>query len=212
MRAPRGGRIEHETGSPERPRVVAQTHRGDAPVVHGTSEKTARMLARWLEGETYAEIAADFGVSRQAVHRRIDRVATRRQRRTATRAGLKRAERRRREAEAARLASLEAAAREAGRLCPICDAPLLRESARTCGGECAERWAMARYRLDPDLYERHRIAQARTILRRPEGHNESEVEWARRMLSDDPPPPNRRSPVADSRASAIVREVRGEAA
>jgi len=176
------------------------------------SPKTARMLERWMEGENFSEIARDFGISRQAVQRRIARAATTRQRRRAAYAQIRRADRERSEAEAARLQALEDAAREAGRLCPICGKPLLREAARTCGGECSVRWRSARYRLDPDSHERHRIAMARTILRRPETRTEAEVDWARRMLSDDPPPPNRRGPVKDSVASAIVREVRGEAA
>lgn len=149
------------------------------------------MLERWLEGESLATIAADFGISRQAVHKRILRVATPAQRHRAIRVKERlRLERQRREVEAPT------------RACVVCGKPV-RRGRVTCGGSCAD----ARLARDRVAHQRHRISQATSILRRPEVKAPAEVRWARRMVGPEPPPPNRRFTQRGSRAAQAVREL-----
>jgi hypothetical protein len=93
-----------------------------------------------------------------------------------------------------------------GRRCPVCQGPNLRaESLKTCSTECAQVWQSSRrYWLSPEEHERHRVQQARTILRHPERYKPSSVAWAHKMLSDNPPPPNRRYVINANKEKARV--------
>lgn len=78
--------------------------------------------------------------------------------------------------------------------CKVCGAWVIRggDATITCSHECAQRWVKERYILDPEYHERHRLIQAQTYLRAPEKYKPAHIEWAKRMLSNNPPPPNRR--------------------
>lgn len=91
--------------------------------------------------------------------------------------------------------------------CIVCGAWVLRKTKRTCSPECATAWMVGRYQLDDEYREKHRVAQARTILATVEKQPPHRIEWARRMLSDDPPPPNRRFAWAGSAASRVAEQV-----
>lgn len=95
---------------------------------------------------------------------------------------------------------------ETAKPCVVCGAWVLRDPYyTTCSPECADAWVVSRYRLSDDHRERQRMQNARSILRHAENRKPSEVEWAKRMLSDNPPPPNRRYALKGSRASEAVR-------
>lgn len=170
------------------------------------------MLDRWLEGETLAAIAKDYGISRQAVHSRILGVATLAEHARAVAAGQRRREKLRADREHAERTALEEAAIAAQRYCPIDGKLLLHPWQVTCGGKCADDYRDGRLRLDEGQYLQHRLSRARSIMRHPERHRPGEVRLARRVLSASPPPPNRRFRVEGSRASEVERQVRGEAA
>jgi hypothetical protein len=92
------------------------------------------------------------------------------------------------------------------RPCPMCGGWAIRPGAVTCSPRCAVlNMSAARSALDPERYDRHRLTNARSILRHPDRHASTRIDWARRMLSDDPPPPNRRFR-RDSLASALITE------
>ena len=92
--------------------------------------------------------------------------------------------------------------------CVVCRAWVLRGPKRlTCSPACAKAWTVARYQLDDEQHDRHRLCVARVYLRSPEKYSERHLAWARRMLSDDPPPPNRRYVMPGSRAAEVVDAV-----
>jgi hypothetical protein len=164
------------------------------------------MLALWRDGETYVEIGARYGVTKQAVQSRLSRRAKPSDRSANRRA---REERRRAEiaAERARAAETDPPADEPTSVCAIpgCSRPARR---RTCGPDHARMWQVARRQLDPDEHLRHRQTQARAILREPEAHPASAVERARALVSEDPPPPNRRWIRQDSAVAEVLERVR----
>lgn len=92
--------------------------------------------------------------------------------------------------------------------CVVCDSWVLRGPKRkTCSSECAEAWSILR--TFPEItgnYQRRN--QAKTILSNPEAHPPSKVEWAQKMLSDNPPPPNRRFFQAGSKRAETLRRFR----
>lgn len=111
--------------------------------------------------------------------------------------------------------------REAPGVCRVCLGPIWRTRKSdkvpeyaTCGAECAQFWQRYRYAIDEKEYEKHRFVMARAVLRHPESHatpSGAKVEWAKRVLSDNPPPKNRRYHVMGSDAEwarAKVKEIR----
>lgn len=94
-----------------------------------------------------------------------------------------------------------------GLLCVVCGCWVLRKAPMTCSPECADAWVAARLQLSPEHHHKHRIAQAKSILRYPEKHKAVEVDWARRMLSDDPPKPVRRWVRKDCRPAKVLEKV-----
>lgn len=143
---------------------------------------------RYLSGDTSREIAASFGCTdnsaRHMIRLYLQTLGT-------TPAAVK--ARRDREAKERALYEQLLGRMTHPRRCQACPAWVLRGDFKTCSSECAKaiRTSSRRYWLNPDLRERHRVQQARTVLRRPEKYKPSHIEWAKRMLSDNPPPPNR---------------------
>lgn len=92
--------------------------------------------------------------------------------------------------------------------CVVCDSWVLCGPKRkTCSSECAEAWPILR--SFPEIGGNYqRLNQAKTILSNPEAHSPSKVEWAQKMLSDNPPPPNRRFFQAGSKRAETIRRFR----
>jgi hypothetical protein len=65
-------------------------------------------------------------------------------------------------------------------------------------------WPIIRYRHNPEVYDRQRVANARMYLAHPEQYAPSKLRWAERMMSDNPPPPNRRFVVPNSLATKAL--------
>lgn len=144
------------------------------------SADTRAMTALYLAGFTLAETAHRYGVTRQAVSKRVRHHAG---------------------AAAPALAAAHARAREArlrrdppalppGPPCAACRRPLRADAppgARTHGGPCAERWEAERRRLDPDERERHRQVEARSVIRNASDRSPAKVRWALRVLCGQGP-------------------------
>ena len=160
------------------------------------------MLAARLQGATLAEVGAQHGVSKERVRQILRGVM-----RPGDDALIERARVRRRERERA----ADERRREAEcptRRCAVCRGAMPAcKAGRTCSSDCARAWAVVRRHLDPDAHHRHRLVQARRILRDPDAHKPSSVAWAERMLSDDPPPPNRRFVLEGSEAARVLAEL-----
>lgn len=93
--------------------------------------------------------------------------------------------------------------------CLVCGELVLRgPTFKTCSSRCTELWRNGRLRLSGEEHEKHRQAQAVSILRSPEKYRDVQVKWAKRMLSADPPPPNRRYEVPNSLASQLEEQAR----
>lgn len=168
------------------------------------------MVADCRAGASYAEVGADWGLSEARVKDILqvhmpedERRALRQARRAAEKAeaAIRRDEERR-----ARNLTLLLERMATAQRCRVCPAWNLRgQRFLTCSTECTKVWVVGRYQIDDGERERHRTAQARTILADPERYPASRAEWARRVLSDDPPPPNRRWRVANSAATRAAR-------
>lgn len=158
------------------------------------------MLALWRHGESFASIAARYGLSRQRVRQKVHQVATAADRRANAAARERTRKARRREAE-------RRAREAAGTPIPVCVLPWCDREVtrgRTCSPEHSHEWEVVRFHIDPAAHQRHRVAMARVKLANPDA-TEADREWARRMLSDDPPPPNRRYRRPGSEADRILK-------
>lgn len=78
--------------------------------------------------------------------------------------------------------------------CVVCGAWIIRSfrDVKTCSEECSDVYTQTRFTIDADAHHRHRVQTAESILRYPEKHKPSRIDWANRMLGPNPPPPNRR--------------------
>lgn len=164
------------------------------------------MVAAYRAGASYAEIGADHGLSKDRVREivRLHMPEDERWELYRARVAAEKAEAtiRRDEERRVRNLALLLERMATARRCRVCPGWNLRgERFITCSTECTNVWVVGRYQLDDGARERHRTAQARTVLADPERYPASRVEWARRVLSDDRPPPNRRWRVASSAAT-----------
>lgn len=173
----------------------------------------AHVVALYVNAElTMEEIGRRYGVTRERIRQVLAEQGV---------VGRKEHERRRRQIRRAQRAALVKKTLEQcltqmqraideNRRCVVCNAWVIREASsgysstphgggvartiglKTCSPECSEWWRKGGRYLYDDVYEQHRVTQAKSILRRPERYKDSQVEWAKRMLSDNAPPPNRR--------------------
>jgi Sigma-70, region 4 len=124
------------------------------------------MVQRTRNGETLAEIAADFGLTRERVRQIVVALAPqaaclgRAVRADQARAAREVRERAKAAVRAERLRSLSP--------CVVCWGPIkrppnMREQARyhTCSKECCRLWSLVRLHLDPQYHERHDLLMAR---------------------------------------------------
>jgi hypothetical protein len=129
-----------------------------------TDDTELELVQRIRNGETYAQVGRDYGVSRQRIHQIVSkhdpkaaqigmavrRAATREQRETALRTIL---------------AELPP--------CRVCFGPIQRlpgcpdARAHTCSPRCANLWQIARFHLDENEWRRLRVAMARSQGRPP---------------------------------------------
>ena len=93
--------------------------------------------------------------------------------------------------------------------CAVCRRPHIARSrrSRTCSPECAEIYPKVRYHLDEEARHLHRVSQAKVILSSPGRYRESQIVWAKRMLSESPPPPNRSFTKKGSSVERLLRKV-----
>lgn len=137
------------------------------------------------EGKSYQEIANEYGKSREAVRQFLNRHFPDRVGGRTFRRELRTAERRKEE-------EVSRAEREVDApKCVVCFTPVTRKTGgrgtnRTCSPECSELWSKARFLLDPVLKERQRLSMAKSILRYPQNHVESTVQWAKKVVNGDP--------------------------
>lgn len=131
------------------------------------------------EGESYQEIADRYGVSKEAVRQFLNRHFPNRVGGRLFRQQLARAE--------------KELAKEAndGVSCAVCFGPVTRRTGgrgenRTCSTTHSELWAKARFLLDPVLRERQRLSIARSIIRYPDQHPDSQVRWATKLIEGKP--------------------------
>jgi len=103
------------------------------------------------------------------------------------------------------------AAMASATVCPVCMGWVLRSAPgrrpgerRMCSPDCSETWRVGRYAISDDAREKHRLACAMTVLRRPEKYKAAELAKAEEMLSDNPPPPNRRYRLPASESTAML--------
>lgn len=166
-----------------------------------SAETTAAMIRAWREGATFAQIAAEHGITKQAVGARVRRHRTPMDVRAARRV---REARRERERQARHQAAL--ATRSDGHECAI---PGCREVVygwrRTCGPEHSALWVVVRRAIDERERRQHRVTQAHAILRDETAHGPTRVAWARRVLDGAPPPPRRRAP-----AESVIEQALAE--
>jgi predicted nucleic acid-binding Zn ribbon protein len=191
--------------------MEAPTKRGRSLTADEETRQQAIVQLALDEPElTFAEVGRRFGISRQRVDQILkkngigaERTEQARAARRATEAKMEEQERKRWLAERAE---------ELGdRTCVACYRPIPVERDRravTCSKRCKRLWDLARIQLDPELYERHRRHNARSILAHPEGKNPAHIDWAKRMLNGEQPPPNRRFTVRGSAAGRAVQEIK----
>ncbi len=153
------------------------------------------MLEAWRAGRTLAEIAAEVGVTKQAVSRRLRRHATPGDRAQARRAQQdRRGPSREAVAESQAAEARQARREEADRLdlrCVVCGGRVHDSRRRTCGEGCAAEYQARPWRYSRARAERQRRESARTIRRHPARYTRAQRGWAERMLGPNPPAPNR---------------------
>lgn len=163
------------------------------------------IVSRRLSGATLGQIAREFGLTRERVRQictRADVNHTRvsRQVREAN------AEREQREQQI----RWEEEVKASDRRCAVCGSqmhPSVASRIRTCGGECAEVWAKARYHLDEDQWRRHRQSVAKSIINNSGARSDSEITWATKVIEGQAPPPRGRWLVPGSDVERLVTEV-----
>lgn len=141
--------------------------------------------AYFVEGQSYQEIANRYGKSREAVRQFLKNYFPERSR------GREFRQQRRQEDREKRETLAEEAREKAAPLCAVCYSPVLRRTGgrgpnRTCSPHHSELWSKARFLLDPELREKQRQSMARSILRYPNLHKPSSVDWAHRVIRGQP--------------------------
>lgn len=82
------------------------------------------------------------------------------------------------------------------------------EIKRTCSTQCSQLWTEVRYKLDNEARERQRKSLAKSILKKPGSRADSEVKWAKSILTQDAPVPNRTYSQEGSKASEAMEQVK----
>ena len=179
-----------------------------------------QVVKRFRGGETYAEIAANSGCTRQYIQQIITKALgveartewidmNRKQRKAEKVIGL----------ATLRAAAIKAAI-EAGTVpsCAVCLKPAYRralkarKSARnvTCSRECSQLWMKHRTEISEEAKARHRLYQAKACI--AAGKDEGRMRWAYRCLAGEAKT-RRNGPISEAVKSALARvaELRGEA-
>lgn len=163
------------------------------------------MVRKRNNGATLGEIAREYGLTRERV-RQICTAADPGHTEKANRARADRKEQERRDRHEQYLREVQ----QSDRQCPVCLSkmhPSVATRVKTCGGECAEVWAKARYHLDDSEWHRHRESVAKSIINHSHSRRDSEVAWAKRVVSGDAPEPRGRWYVAGSEVERLMNEV-----
>jgi hypothetical protein len=176
----------------------------------GRPRFTQEQIAEWVrlfvhEGLTMTEIGDRYGVTREYVRQCLKARGVSSKAVFAKRRRLKRI-------EAGKVPlDVVLAAMASAVPCAVCGGWVVREGprnpsqpTRTCSPECAGIWPIIRYRHNPEVHDRQRVANARRFLAHPERYTPSKLRWAERMMSDNPPPPNRRFAVPNSLATKAL--------
>lgn len=165
----------------------------------------------YVEKMSYQEIGDQYGRSREAVRQLLDRSYPDRLSGREFRKELLIQQKKDRDMEELIRRLKEAVP------CVICGCWVLRKTGfrgqkektnRTCSPACSKLWVDARYKLDPLSHDRQRQSNARAVLRNPDGRSNSELDWAKRVLSKNPPPPNRTYTQEGSRAAEAMEQIR----
>lgn len=172
-----------------------------------TTERNLAIIAAYRSGKSLREVARQHGITGQRVHQIINSLPSEEveklwEDRQASENAKKNAELWRKVEERARTAES----------CPVCGSWNLRGPKRTtCSKECARIWNSggARFILDERAYDRRRKAQARSILKNPDGKKPSQITWATKVLTENTPP-NRRYHVPGSESAVIAAKVAPE--
>lgn len=170
-----------------------------------TDARNARIVERRVEGATLQEIANEYGITRE----RVRQICGARDREHTAKARKAQADKRARRLARDREKYLREV-EQSSRACVVCHAkmhPETPERIRTCGGECAEVWAKARYYIDAEQWERHRMSVARSIINHAHKRTDSELAWANKIVSGEAPEPRGRWTVAGSEVERLVTEV-----
>lgn len=162
--------------------------------------------AYFVEGQSYQQIADRYGKSREAVRQFLNNHFPEEPVK-----GREFRQQRRQEDREKREAALEEAREKIAPVCVVCYSPVLRKTGgrgpnRTCSPYHSELWSKARFLLDPDLRERQRQSMARSILRYPNLHKPSSVDWAHRVIGGQPVNSGNRTH-QDSQARQAYEEV-----
>lgn len=157
------------------------------------------------EGKSYAEIAEQYGKTREAVRQFLNKTFPDRESGKEFRSKIN--QKRRVTAEK----NAEINRKPVGK-CVICGKAVFtnyggpRARVRTCGPEHAKLWVTARYNLDPDFRKRQRASTARSILRNKEKYRPSSIKWAKKVLEEEMPP-RRAYRLRDSQSSEAFEQV-----
>ena len=156
-------------------------------------ETAQQITARVRSGQTYQQVADDYGVTREAIRQvvaKTDRGASKagRKARKTAREQAQRQAAEQRIAERARHGLLLAGSAQ----CRVCLGPIPPErlgmftdrAVKTCSKAHHDLWVLTRLHLDPAAYTRHRRSQAQGYLDHPERYPASMLAWARRVLDD----------------------------
>jgi len=139
----------------------------------------------FMQGWSYRAIGKKFGKSGEAIRQFLNREYPGRPSGKKFRKEVVAAQNKAREEE--RIKQLDS-----GQKCAVCPnivykhiTEKMKEKHLTCSTECSRIWSSARYRLDPEIKERHRLSQAKSILKYPENHKDSEIKWAKKLLNGE---------------------------
>lgn len=164
------------------------------------------IVERRLAGETLQAIADTYGVSRERIRQVVKQVDA-----SVPEALRSTAEVRRERSEEQELSNkltrrMEAALKH-DRKCQVCGAWVLRGNYVNCSPEHTEAWSYLRV-VDNPL--EHRRYMAKTYLDKPERYSESNLDWARRVMSGEVTEGNRRYLIPGSKSAEYIRKYRPE--
>lgn len=172
---------------------------GATPKAREREERRTEIAESFLNSSgTLALTGERFGISRERVRQCVEWYDP---------TGNLRLKRERRIETEKLIAILEERAKTA-QPCKVCGSWILRHPHyETCSPDCAKAWTLGRYRLSPDERQKHRLRMARTYLNNPEKYKQAHLDWAERMLSDEPPEPNRTYFYPESQITQALEKV-----